>query len=731
MFDQPQKHLPSPLHEQVSGAQHGLHVPGVLRTIDVHDSVPKGLLRQVKAHITGDAFQSYLHRQFPGVEKVVVKGKKSGEVEVKNSAEGITLTLSSDGGAWKRFAQKVKAAEEKENRMVALASESLLALSGEKSSQSIGQLVVEQFVNDLTLWGQNDFKGEPCGSLYHLIPSLVRENNGSKPSWIERISEIGRISSHPGISDELRSMQQRLEKEIGSVSRRIQPIEGTFDKEAILEHGKYLGQIGMVSLARYFSEKNEDYLRFFSKEIVRVFEPTSATFEKSISRALREGDDSPLHELLEVARVNFEAWKRSGVFAVLQVLEVELQSPIQLRDKYESWSLREQSTLKDFIRSNSILKNECASLPSNVVPIKHLLPILEELLPSLDVPTAGDLRPYREQTFRLGKELIAMARSSDPKIVEWYRYVTSGRRHEADYLDQQSQQFDEDFPLYVLELLHEMYSWGASSAATPTFPQIQGGDNLYRQLIRSVMYNGALTLFDEITEKERVLPIEILESHYHNFEKLVGMLKALEIEDIQSTFLSLAKYFGKYEVLSRKADDASNNGAHKEERALRESAVEVMIGCGKYFLGLSVEFQNELKEEAVTFLSQLPPSLVLLDSCGELGRQLTAIETAVAVLEVIGDTSHLTSDFRARLLRISNELIEACRYARTVSLQDHSGLSEVNDILSFVERELQKWEPLGAFPGSRSHCMDELRKSKLEVEKKRQMNRKERIPASR
>lgn len=703
---------------------------------EIQDSVHKGVLKLVRSQMAGDLFQSYLQREFPGAEKVVIRGKKSGEVELKKSPEGITIVLSSDGGAWRRFEQRVAEAEEKVSKLLAIASDSILARSEGSSIQSVAILLVDQFVNDLTQWAQNDFKGHPTGSVYHLLPPEVGEKIGiekgsnvkidsdkigTRRSWIKRVSEIGNFSKHPGVSEELHANQHRLEKEIGCVSKKIQNGEWVFDKEAIAEHAKHLGHLGMVSLTRYFSSKNRDCLWFFSKEIVKVFEQTTKVFEKSISQALRKGDDARLHDLYEVAQTFLQSWKKSGIFALLQVIEEDLQSPIKLRDKYESWFLRAGRTLKDLLHSNTLLKNDLSNVPTDVLPIEHLLPVLEGVLPSLKVPSGGDLLPYRAQIFRFGKELIALARSSEPKHADWYQGITIGRRHDGDFSEGQSQPLDEDFPLYVLELLHQMCGWAASAAPMQSFPNIQAGYNLYDQLTRRIMCHGAINLFDEMMEKGQILPSGTLESNYQIFEKVAGMLKDFDLDDIQSSFISIAKYFWKFQVLSRQAEEAHEAGAFKDERKLRESAVEVMIGCGKYFLGLPREYQEDMKEEALTILSQLPASLDFLDSCGNVGRQLTAIETVVAMMAAVDDTSEQTAGFRARLLRVSNELIKACEYTRTASISGHKHLREMNYILSCVEAELQKWEPLGAFPGSRSHCMDELRKSRMQIEKGRKI----------
>jgi hypothetical protein len=732
MLDRSNKDLSSDANGQTlrSPCAPSSHAP--LRIV-LDDSVPKGLGKQVKVQLATDTFRNYLSREFAGKENLIVRGKKSGEVELKRTAEGITLALSPDGGAWKRFEQKVTAAEEKETRLAAFASQSIPLISESRRTQSTGQLVVEQWVNDLTKWAQSDFKGEPAGSVRHHLTSRENDGAGAKNSWIKRISQIGTLSDLPGIDEELHAWQQGLEKEIERVARRIQPPQGTLDKEAVAEHGAYLGQIAMVSLTRFFSEKNRDHLRFLSKEIDRVFLLSRSTFDKGISNALRNGDFLALEPLLETAQILHESWKKNGVFAVLHVLDVELQSPTKLREQYESSFMGLASGLNDLLHSMPIIENDSAPEYSETLPIMHLLPSIEGVLPSLDVPTAGDLRPYKDQVFRFGRELIAIARSSDPKVTEWYRYAASGRRYDVDASLNRDQQFDEDFPEYVLELLYQMCAWASSAAPRESFPFIQAGNNLYAQLIRSVISNGALTLFEEITEQESTTPLNVRESYYNSFEKLLGMLKEVEVEEIQCAFLSLAKYFGKFEVVSRQATEALEAGALKEEKILRESAVEVMIGCGKYFLGLNKKFQEDLEEEVQLFLARLTPTLDALDGYGELGRQLTAIETGIAMLNVaepdsnrndgVVNTSELAKELRARHMRITRELIEACKYAGSATLKEEKDGREADSLLNCVDSELKRWEYLGAFPGSRSHCLDELRKSRSQVERNRRLLR--------
>jgi hypothetical protein len=718
MHDLSQKQNPS-IQNRDTPPSHGTSTARTTLSCVFHHSVPKGLIKQIKSHFLKETFQTYFHREFPSGEKVLVKGKKSGEVEFKKTAEGITLVLSNDVGAWRRFEQKIVATEGKIAQLAALAGDVSSGLSGGQTSQSVGQLLVQQYVSDLTQWARKDFKGDPNSGIQLLLPSEAGDKLRSKKSWIGKISEIGGFSSQAGMPDELQSFQQRFEREIGRLTKKIQPSYGIFDKEVIIQHGTLLGQVGLVSLTRYFSGKNEDVLRFFSKEVVRVFEATCATFEKTIPTALRECQNQTLQELLSVARTFLDSWKMAGIFAVLQALEVELQSPIKLREKYESWFLRAESRLTSMIHSNAIIENDRAPQHSEILPILHLLPALEAVLPSASIPTGNDLRPHREEIFRFGRELIAIARSSDPKVAGWFRSATSGGLYYRDSSVNDYHQVGEDFPAFLLELLCEMCAWAASSTPMSPFPKIQGGGNLYVPLLRNVLYHGALSLFEAMTGEEGTTPTKTLENYYHSFEKVVGMLKAFDVDECQSTFLSLGKYFAKFEVLCRQAAEANQIGLHHDARRLRESAIEVMIGSGKYFLGLNKEIQVDLEQEIVIFLSRMSPLLNEIDLSGEIGRQLTAIETGVAMLEVIDSASELKNQFKGRLYRISIELIDACKHARSVDMNSQREYDEVSHLLACIEVEIQKWEALGAFPGSRSHCADELWKSRRAFEKSR------------
>jgi hypothetical protein len=690
--------------------------------VEVSNSVARNLKASVTSDLSTSETQRYLRGRFPVAEKIVVKGKKSGIPEVRCTNTQIVVTVSPDSGAWKKFC----------GSMATSSSRSGESQEGSRNQPSQDPLLLQKVVDSIVEWGRRNFTGEPPQCLIENMPSdgnndgLSRSlseaakfrlllthrqptgSDGDKSSAFDpRLRLIRLYFENSNGAKDYDKLWSTVVSEITKSERKIFLNARSIDSSEIPTHAASLGKLGVLSLMRFFAERDLDVFRAFSKQIVQVYDRAAKVFEEQISGALQRFDTEALEALVHVPRCFLSEWSSNSVFAVLGVINAESQAAVATRQEYEGVLASYENRIGSLIQVQNEVREEVVDPARH--PIEGLIPSLLRLVPTLGAARSGDLLSYTGPLDEFGRRLLALARSTDQATAKWYRVVTAGGRQDTRGDTPNGAQLDDDFPEFILELLQSMCAWARSPVREHDSPAIQRRDDLYLQLVRAVVFHGALGLFAAMVSRVGEPSAARLKDMFNSMEDLLKILSVTgSPTERQAAFLGVAKYFAKFEVNLKEIKEAKERAAYLSLPQLFNEASRVILECGEQFLMLPADVQVDSKPEAGAFLARIWPTIDFLDRSGALGKALSVLEVAIAMFDAVKESNQERRRFVLRHEKLTNEIhqyleeVERDWKNRTLLVDD------ARKVLKLMQVDLLDRQPKGGLSRNREHCIARL-----------------------